>query len=56
VISIVNEKKNTVKIKWNPLGLGEDDEPETVEQLLPMKWNQNTANPDVWHQYLSGAM
>jgi len=56
VISIVNEKKNTVRINRDPLCLGEDDEPETVEQLLPMKWNQNTTKPGVWHQYLSGSM
>ena len=56
VISIVNEKKSTVRIKWDPLCLGENDEPETVEQLLPMKWNQNNAKPGVWRQYLSGTM
>ena len=56
VISIVNEKKNTVRFKWDPLCLGENDEPETVEQLLPMKWNQNNAKPGVCRQYLSGTM
>jgi len=56
VIYIVNEEKNTVRIKWDPLCLGEDDEPDTVEQLLPMKWNQSTTKPGLWYEYLSGAM
>ncbi len=56
MISIINEKKNTVRIDWDPSCLGEDDEPETVEQLLVMKWDQNTAKLGVWHQYLSGTM
>jgi hypothetical protein len=37
VISIVNEKNKTVRIKWGPLCLGEDDEWETFEQLLATK-------------------
>jgi len=36
--------------------LGKDDEPQTVEQLLPMNWNQSSAKPGVWHQYLPGMM
>ena len=47
VIKIVNENKKTVRIRWDPICLGEDDETETVEQLLLTKWNPNTAKPGV---------
>jgi hypothetical protein len=33
-IVIVKEKKNTVRINWDPLCLGEDDEPETVDSFF----------------------
>jgi len=56
VIGIVNEKKKTVRIKWDSLCLSEDVETETVEQLNPTKWNQGTAKLGVWCQYLSGTM
>ena len=56
VISIVKEKKKSVKIKWVPLCLGDVDECETVEQLFLLKWNKSTAKPGVWHQYLSGTV
>jgi hypothetical protein len=54
VISIVNEKKNTVRIKWGPLCLGEDDEPETVEQRLSKmesKYHQNWCITSIFVSY-----
>ena len=42
VIGIVNEKKKTVRIKWDLICLDEDDETEAVEQLHPTKWNHGT--------------
>lgn len=49
-------KKKTVRIKWDPLCLSEENETETVKQLHPTKWNQGMSKPGVWYQYLSGTM
>ena len=52
VIEIVNKKKKMVRVKWDQLCLGKNDS-ETIEQLLPTKWNSKSTKPSAWWQYFT---
>lgn len=53
VESVVSEKNNIVKIKWDPESLCEGDKQVTNEKLLKTKWNPNKPKCGAWRQYLT---
>jgi hypothetical protein len=49
---VVNEKRRTVRIKWDETCLAENDERVTVKVLLPSFWNPKVAKLRSWREYL----
>jgi hypothetical protein len=52
VLEVVNEKRRTVRIKWDETCLAENDERVTVEVLLPTFWDPKVAKFRSWREYV----
>ena len=51
IISILNEKSNYVKVRWNQECLGQGEPDITKEKLLASKWKPNKAAKGAWREY-----
>ena len=53
VLSLVNEKKKTYKIKWNESTLAENDVRVSVHKLTRYHWNPKKIRKGGWREYLT---
>jgi len=51
IISILNEKSNYVKVRWNQECLGQGEPDIIKEKLLASKWNPHKASKGTWREY-----
>ena len=51
VVKILNEKTNSVSIRWSESCLGEDDTRVSDHKLLPGYWNLKVAKSGGWRQH-----